>query len=188
MRKIFLPLALLAGLFACKDQQKPTDAPSDPMVKNTSATSDEKAKPVEFADTKYMDMGKGMMKQFTEGNYDAWGESLADNVVYSYSSGDSLSGKKAVLDYWKDRRMKLIDNLQMSNDIWLPIKVNVSQRGPDMPGVWLMNWSQVSVKYKNGKALQFWTHQDQHYNAQDKVDRIVMYMDRAPINAALGVK
>lgn len=188
MRKIFLPLALLAGLFACKDQQKPDDAAADPMTKNAATTTDGKPKPVEFADASYMDMGKAMVKHFFDGDYDAWGESFADNAVFSYSSGDSLAGKKAIVDYWKERRNKFIDNSQMSNDIWLPIKVNTPQRGPDMPGVWLMSWHQVNVKYKNGKALQFWTHQDMHYNAQDKVDRMITYIDRGPINAALGMK
>jgi len=46
----------------------------------------------------------------------------------------------------------------------------------------------VNVKYKNGKKLSFWIHSDFHYNAEDKVDIYIQYIDRAPINAALGSK
>lgn len=188
MRKIFLPFALLAVLNSCKNEQKAVETTDDPLVKTTAVTVDEKPKPVEFADTKYMDMGKVMMKQFADGEIDAYGENFADNAVYLYSSGDSIAGKKAIVDYWKARRASVIKSVVMSNDIWLPIKVNQPQKGPDMKGTWLMGWHQVNVEYKNGKALQFWAHQDMHYNDDNKVDRLIMYMDRAPINAALGIK
>jgi hypothetical protein len=189
MRKIFLLLAFLAVFIGCRDQQKPAETTTDPLVKNKDTTVPP-SRPMqsEFADPKYTDMGKRMMKQFADGNIDAWGEGLADNAVYAWSGGDSLAGKKAIMDYWKGRRANVIESLQLSNDIWLPIKVNVPQRGPDMRGIWLLCWQQVNAKYRNGKSLQFWTHQDMHYNNDNKIDRIVMYMDRAPINAALGVK
>ncbi len=188
MRKIFLPFALLALLNSCRNEQKPGEATADPMVKNTAATTDEKPKPVEFADAKYMDMGKKMMGDFASGNYDAYGENFADNAVYLYSSGDSIAGKKAIVAYWKDRKAKVIQSVEMSNDIWLPITVNQPQRGPDMKGTWLMGWHQVNATYKNGKSLQFWVHQDMHYDDNNKVDRLIMYIDRGPINAALGMK
>jgi hypothetical protein len=44
------------------------------------------------------------------------------------------------------------------------------------------------VKYKNGKKLAFWVHTDYHYDANNKIDRAVQYIDRAPINSALGVQ
>lgn len=181
MRKIFF-LSVSAVFFtACNNQ---SDEPKIAAAQEAAATQQAS----EFADARYADVGKTMMKNFADGNYDAWGEAMAENVVYQYSAGDSMAGKKAVLDYWKDRRAKLIQSVNIANDIWLPIKVNVPQKGPDMPGVWLLNWNQVTATYKNGKSLQFWAHQGMHFDAQDKVDRIVMYMDRAPINAALAAK
>ena len=133
-------------------------------------------------------MGKTSLTALANGDIDGWGASLADNVVYIWSSGDSLVGKQAVINYWKDRRGNVIDSLSFVNDIWLPIKVNTSQKGPDIPGVWLCSWYQSQVKYKNGKKLFVGIHTVSHYDANDKVDRVVQYLDRAPINAALGVK
>jgi hypothetical protein len=106
--------------------------------------------------------------------------------MYRWSSGDSLAGKAAIAAYWKERRAKVIDSIQFSNDIWLPLKVNQPQKGPDIPGIWLLGWYQVNVKYKNGKKLQFWVHTDLHYNSSDKIDLAIQYIDRAPINKALG--
>ncbi len=188
MRKIFLPFAVALLCTSCNSDKKEAETSSDAMVKTSTATTNDKPAPAEIADAKYMDMGKQMMNDFVSGNIDAYGEHFADNAVYLYSSGDSMAGKKAIVEYWKNRRATVIESLAMSNDIWLPIKVNQPQRGPDLPGVWLMGWHQVNAKYKNGKSLQFWTHQDMHYNDAGKIDRLVMYLDRGPINAALGVK
>jgi hypothetical protein len=187
MKKVFMPLLLAGILFACKDQ-KPAE---DPLVKSAGsepATATAKPMQSEFADPKYMDMGRNYLKLLQDGKIDEWSNLFADNAVYQWSSGDSLAGKKAIADYWKDRRTKVIQTISFANDIWLPIKVNQPQRGPDMPGIWLIGWNQVDVTYKNGKNLKFWVHQDFHYNSENKIDRLIQYLDRAPINAALGVK
>jgi len=186
MRKVLFSVLSAVLLFSCKDDKKEAEPGNEAKVKSTTATTDEKPMQSEFADARYTDMGKQMMADFAAGNIDAYGEYFADNAVYQWSSGDSLSGKKAIVDYWKGRRANVVQTVQLSNDIWLPIKVNVPQRGPDVPGVWLIGWHQVKATYKNGKVLDFWVHQDMHYDANNKVDRLVMYMDRAPINAALG--
>ena len=157
------------------------------MVK-TATTSGTKPAQAEFADVKYTTMGKQMMQQLEAGNIDRWVNNFADNAVYTWSSGDSLAGKTAIADYWKNRRANVVDSIHFSNDIWVPLKVIEPQRGPDVPGVWLLSWNQVNVKYKNGKKLQFWVHTDYHYDANNKIDRAVQYIDRAPINAALGMQ
>jgi hypothetical protein len=186
MRTLLLLLSLPVLLLACKDRQKVTTE-NGPMVK-TAAAGESKPMQSEFADAKYTERGKQMMQDFASGNIDRWIGNFSDNAVFQWSSGDSLAGKNAISNYWKNRRMNVINTIRFSNDIWLPIKVNTPQRGPDMPGVWLLNWYQVNVQYKNGKALQFWTHNDYHFNSDDKIDRAVQYIDRAPINAATGLK
>lgn len=182
MRKFVLSFLLLGILAACNNE-KAADVSSD-------ATKDGAAKKpqAEFADLKYVDMGKKSLQQFASGDIDNWGSNFAENAVYQYSSGDSLAGKAAIVAYWKDRRAKYIDSMSATNDIWLAVKVNESQRGPDVPGVWLMNWHQVTAKYKSGKTISFWVHLDFHYNDADLIDRVVAYVDRAPINAAIEGK
>ncbi len=185
MKKILFPIAVLMLLVACQDQNE-TAEPLEGRGDTTTVSG--QPMPAELADPKYMDMGRQLMQQFADENIDAYGEHFADNAVYLWSSGDSLAGKQAIVDYWKQRFSNVIDTIRMSNDIWLPVKVNQSQRGPDLPGIWLMGWHQVNVKYKNGKDLQFWVHTDYHMNESDKIDRAIQYLDRAPINAALGTK
>ena len=185
MRKLLTLAAGCCILFACNN--KPTDSTTAVSSDTTAAASkDMKPKATEFADAKYADIGRKNLAQLSSGDVDGWVSAYADNAVFLWSSGDSLSGKAAIMEYWKNRRTKVIDSIVYMNDIWLPIKVNQPQKGPDMPGVWLLGWYQVSVKYKNGKKIGFWMHVDSHFDGNDKIDRTIEYLDRAPINKALG--
>lgn len=184
MKKAIIPFVLAGILLSCGEQKADEKA----MVKTAASEAPAKPQAVEFADSKYMDMGKQTMQQLADGRIDEWAHNFSDNAVYIWSAGDSLVGKEAIVNYWKERRANVIESLSFSNDIWLPVKVNQPQRGPDMPGVWLMNWQMVDVNYKNGKSLTFWAHHAFHYNEAGKIDRSVHYIDRAPINAVLGTK
>ena len=170
-------------LFACNN--KPADQAS-PAATDTTAAKPAKPQPSEFADPRYAEIGKKNLSALSSGDVDGMLSAYAENARFNYSSGDSLVGKTAIARYWKDRRSKVIDSLTYENDIWLPIKINQSQKGPDRPGIWLLSWYQVHVKYKNGKKLTFWIHADNHFDSADKIDLTVEYIDRAPINKALG--
>jgi hypothetical protein len=186
MKEILVFAAACCILLACNNSpEKSTTNETKDTVSMAPATKNPQS---EFADAKYVEMGKKGLDQLSAGNVDTWLDAFADNAIYRWSSGDSLAGKTAIANYWKERRTKIIDSIQFSNDIWLPLKVNRPQKGPDVPGIWLLGWYQVNVKYKNGKKLQFWVHADQHYNSSDKVDIYIQYIDRAPINKALGTK
>jgi hypothetical protein len=181
MKKIFILSAGWFLLLACNNEKKDDTK----ITKNTmDADTAKKMQQSEFADPKYTDIGKKMIAQFSSGDVDGMLSNYADNAVYVWSAGDSLTGKEAIAKYWKERRANTIDSISYSNDIWLPIKVNIPQRGPDIPGIWLLGWYQVNVKYKNGKKLVFWTHIDHHFDANDKIDHTFQYIDRAPIKAA----
>jgi hypothetical protein len=172
--------------FACNNSGAGTSSPDS----SKAATPTAPATPPqsEFADARYADLQKKAMAALSSGDVTAWADQFADNAVYSWSSGDSLAGKEAIVKYWTERRAKVIDSLVYVNDIWLPIKVNQPQKGPDMPGIWVLGWVEIHVKYKNGARLAFWVHSDAHYNSADKVDRYIQYIDRAPINKALMQK
>jgi len=177
MKNVLLFLLCSALLLGCKPKEEATEPVAD--VKPPQA---------EFADPKYADVGKNSLAKLAAGDVDGFVSAFAENAVYSWSAGDSLAGKSAILAYWKERRENVIDTLTFTNDIWLSIKINESQKGPDTPGIWLLGWWQTSVTYKNGKSLTFWTHTDYHFDGNDQIDRVIQYIDRAPIQAALAAK
>jgi hypothetical protein len=182
MRNILLGTIFLIVLSACKNEADKTE--------QTTAIKSETAQtppPVEFADQKYIDMGKKTLEQFASGDIDGWASGFADNIILRWSAGDSLAGKEAIVKYWKDRRMNAVSSIQTSNEIWLPVKVNQPQ-SVETKGTWLLNWHQVKATYKNNETLTFWVHIDMHYNNDMKIDEIIQYVDRAPIQAAIAKK
>ncbi len=187
MKKLLSWVAGCCFLLSC-NSNKPAETNNSTSKDTVSTTAPTGTQQAEFADARYVEMGKKTLAQFTSGDIDGWMSNYADSAMYRWSSGDSLAGKAAIARYWKERRAKVIDSLVATNDIWIPLKVNRPQQGPDIPGIWLLNWHEVNVKYKNGKRLMFWVHTDFHYNADDKIDIVIQYIDRAPINKALGVQ
>jgi hypothetical protein len=184
MRTILLGACCILLATACKNENEKT---TQPVIANESATATKPPPPAEFADQKYVDIGKKAWQQFESGDIDGWAGKFTDNAVYRWSSGDSLAGKAAIVKYWKDRRMNVIDSIHFSNEIWLPITVNQPQ-SIETKGTWLLNWYNVHVTYKNKQSLSFWVHTDMHFTNDMQIDEIIQYIDRAPINAALAKK
>jgi len=138
----------------------------------------------ELLDMANADPVKNALAAFARKDLDAMTADYDDNIRYTWSGGDSAIGKQAVKDYYAGR-IKLIDNISFSNDIALPVQVNVSQQPMYAPaGKWVLYWVQTHVKYKNGKELTFWQHSVNHFNAANKIDFIGMYLDRHPIMEA----
>jgi hypothetical protein len=172
-----LPFVLITS---CSNEQKEAEKTEATVA---PAATETQPQPVEFADSKYADIGKKGLASLSSGNIDGWMTSFADNVVWVWNSGDSVVGKAGVQEYWKKRRGEVIDSISFSNEINLPIKVNQPQ-ATEQAGTWLLSWYQVSAKYKTGKRMGQWIHTSMHFDANDKIDRVIQFLDRVPINAA----
>ena len=184
MKKLMFWTICSLLFIACSDQKKEEPKTETPAAA-TAAPETKEAGPVEFADAKYMDIGKKGIASLSSGDIDGWMSSYADNAIYYWNAGDSVAGKAAITTYWKKRRTEVIDSISFSSDIWLPVKVNTPQQPIQAPGIWLLGWYKVDAKYKTGKRMTQWIHTDMHFDANDKIDRVIQYLDRAPINAAM---
>jgi ketosteroid isomerase-like protein len=178
MRKIFLFVLCALVFVSCKKEE----AVKTEMA-NTS--TDTITKPAEFADPKYAEIGKKTLVDMEKGDMDSWMNIYADNAVYVWNSGDSLVGKPAIASYWKQRRVNVIETITFKDAIWLPIMVNKPQ-SVEAKGVWLLAWYKTTAKYRNGKEMTQWIHTDYHFDSNDKVDRVIQYIDKAVINAAMS--
>jgi len=181
--KKMLVWALGSVLFIGCNSENATEAKTETAV--APAEAEAKIAPAEFADAKYAEIGRQGVAALSSGDIDGWMKSFADNAVYQWNNGDSLAGKAAITAYWKKRRTEMIDSISFSNQIWLPLKVNQPQ-SVEQPGVWVLGWYTVNTKYKTGKRMQQMIHADMHFDAADKIDRVIQYLDRAPINVAMG--
>ena len=168
-------------LIACKPAG--TENAADTMAGDTTNTA-AAAPPAEFADPKYVEIVKQNLAAFESGDVAGWMSNFADNAIYAWNYGDSLAGKTAISEYWMKRRGETIDTISFENEIFLPVKVNTPQ-SIEQSGVWVLAWYEVTTKYANGKSMTQWVHADTHFDANDMVDRHILYIDRQLINEAL---
>ena len=180
--KLFLLFSGFVILFSCNNEKK-NDATPVPATDSTVVNARSEIPQTEFADAKYSEIGKNTLSKLASGDIAGWMNDFADTAVYVWNNGDSLAGKKAISEYWTKRRTEVIDSLKFSKEIWLPIKVNRPQ-SVEAPGTWVLGWYMLEAKYKTGKKMVQWMHMDLHFNSADKIDRLIHYLDRAPINAA----
>jgi len=183
MKKILSGFVFATFLLACSSGENKETASSADSVTEATAGTEKAPMATELLDMSRAEPVKNGMIAFSKKDVDAMTAEYADTVRYTWSSGDSLIGKQAVKDYYAGR-LKLIDTLTYSDFIFLPIKANQSQTPMAPTGDWVLAWAFVHVKYKNGKKLDFWLHQVNHYNNSGKIDFVSQYMDRAPINEA----
>ena len=176
MRKILFGVFITTFLFACKREMKTDESTSTPAAS-------EKKPATELLDMSLAEPARKASDAFTKGDIDGYTAEFADNIKFTWSSGDSLRGKQAVKEYYIGR-WKLIDSLNFSDHIFLPIQINESQSKNASTGRWLLQWSFAHVKYKNGKKLNFWLHNVNHYNDAGQIDFLGQYIDRHPIMEA----
>lgn len=172
---------MLFFFLACKAETRTEKADDTSASKDSTSTT---MAPAEFADPKYADLVRSGMDAFSRGDVASWMNYYADNAVYVWNNGDSIVGKTAISDYWTNRMANVIDTLVFSNAIYLPIKVNKPQ-SVEQPGIWVLGWYQTHATYSTGKSMTQWIHTDTHFDANGKYDRVISYMDRALINAAM---
>src|SRR5688572_4025971 len=121
MKKLLGLIACSAFLFSCGDTSK-TEEKTEPTTATESAAAG--SRDYEFADNKFVDIGKKLSADLESGNIDGYVANFADNAVFHWNNYDSLNGKAAITDYWKKRRADVIDSMSFSKQIWLPVKVN----------------------------------------------------------------
>ena len=182
MKKMILLVLCTALWVSCKKAELAV-AETSAQPKADAATPPQ----AEFADAKYTEIGKKYIADLAKGDTDAMMAVYADNANYYWNAGDSLVGKKAISDFWVNRRKNVIETISFKNDIWLPIKVNRPQ-SVEKTGNWLLSWYQVTAKYKGGKSMTQWMHILYHFDDNDKIDQVSQYVDRVPINDALPKK
>lgn len=172
-------MIISAWLLACTNEAKNETANSD----SATAASSDKKPATALLDLSEADPLKKSFDAFAKGDVDAMTSIYDDNVLYIWSGGDSLRGKQALGDYYKGR-WKLIDSIAFSDEIALPVQVNETQSKAAPVGKWILYWTAVDVKYKNGKKIHFWMHNVNHYNDGGKIDFTAQYIDRVPIMEA----
>jgi ketosteroid isomerase-like protein len=191
MKKIHFPaftataVAILM-IIGCKD--------SDPAKEKTasSATTTETTNPVmSIASSEYSELAEKSLQHFANLDYDAWGNTLADDVIYTFPDGDvdtrtKLEGKAANMAWWKSWRASSgIESMTLTEFNHTPVSHAGPLKAGALPGVYDIVYFSNKLVY-GGKPVAVRMNFAIHFNADKKIDRIVTYYDRSLIIKATG--
>ena len=143
--------------------------------------------PIGIADPKYIDISRDILTSLCKGDIDAFINHYAEEARYRWNYGDSLIGRQAIYDYWKERRTSVIDTITFRNETWLAIKANNPPKHIP-PGVYVLNWSDFTVTYTNGSSIQMNIHSVFGFDKNDRLISTRQYLDRSLIADALKPK
>lgn len=177
--KSILPSCMaLVMVMGCRQESKPA------VVLEAS-----KPRPLtELLDISLSEPARKSLDAFSQMDLEGFTAEFADDINYTWSNGDSLRGKEAVKEYYAGR-FKIIESISFTDHLFLPIQINESPTKSVAPGRWLLQWAYTHIRYKNGKKVDLWIHNVNHYNADGKIDFLGQYMDRYPIlEATKGMK
>ena len=178
-------ITLAMSTAGCKDKepsQEITASSSTKAVTNPRFT---------IAPEEYAELGEKALSLFAKLDYDAWGEMLADDVVYTFPDGDvdtrtKLEGKKAVLDWWKNwQKTSGIQSMTLSEFNHFPLDVTAQPKGGAAKGIYDFVYFSNKLVYNNS-TVSLRMNMATHFNADKKIDRYFTYYDRTPIIKATG--
>lgn len=144
-----------------------------------------------IAPAEYADLAEKSLQHFARFDYDAWGNTLADDVIYTFPDGDvdtrtKLEGKTANLDWWKSwRGSSGIESMTLTEFNHTPVSHAGPLKGGALPGVYDIAYFSNKLVY-NGNPVAVRMNFAIHFNADKKIDRIVTYYDRSLIIQATG--
>jgi hypothetical protein len=142
--------------------------------------------PIEIADEKYVNISRDVLTTLSKGDLDNFIKHFSANSIYRWNFGDSLIGRKAIYNYWNQRRNSVIDTITFSKETWLSIKAN-QPPSHVVPGVYTLNWADFVVTYTNGNSLNMNIHTVFGFDSNDSIIYTVQYLDRSLISNAQNV-
>jgi ketosteroid isomerase-like protein len=172
---------------ACNDAK--TTAPGAASTATTAAITN----PLfAIAPIEYTELAEKSLLLLGSLDFDAWGATLTDTVVYSFPDGDqntrtTLTGKKAIVDWYKNyKTVSGLQSMTMSEFNSMPIDVTGNAKGGASKGIYVIAYFSNKMVYKNA-AVSLRMNFSIHFNADKKIDRYTSYYDRTPIIKAIGM-
>lgn len=185
--KFLLPLlsALLITIISggCKNASSANEPKVNSDSGNVAVTDNPQ---VSIAPPEYSELAEKSLELIAQKNFDAWGDMLADDVIYEYPDGDmqtrtKISGKQAVIDWWKAGvKNGVQDTMILSEFNHVPIDVSGKLNAGAQAGIYDIVYFTNKLGIK-GKTLSIRMNYSIHFNNDKKIDRYYSYYDRTKI-------
>jgi len=183
---LLLATFVLLLLFACNNTPAAKDEPVAKPVAAAVSNPNFGIAPIEYAG-----LSEKALNHVAKFEFDAWGEMLADNVVFAFPDGDQntrtkLEGKAAVLAWWKNwHATSGVSSMTMTEFNHFPLEVTAQPKGGASMGIYDFAYFTNNAVYNN-KSVSLRMNFITHFNADKKIDRYITYYDRTLLIKAIG--
>jgi len=190
MKKILFGTgAIVIAIFFMTGCNNPSSANETPASKDSVTTAVTNPN-MSLAPVEYADLAEKSLQLLAKGDYDAWGDMLADDVVYAYPDGDQdtrtkVTGKAALLAWWKKSKEAGTDSMSLSDFNHTPINAINQLKAGAPTGIYDLVYFTNKMIIK-GKPISVRMNFSIHFNADKKIDRYYTYYDRSAIINAAG--
>lgn len=185
-------LAIVFFTAGCTDTSTSKEEPAQKPATETNTSAVTVTNPnFIIAPVEYSTLSEKAMNHMARFEFDAWGDMLADNVVYTFPDGDvetrtTLNGKEAVLAWWKNwKATSGIESMTMTEFNHIPVNVTAALKGGAPMGNYDIAYFSNKMVLK-GKTVALRMNFTVHFNADKKIDRYTTYYDRSLIIKAMG--
>lgn len=189
-KNLFLPTAALIIVTVFSNGCNNTSPANESTAKTDSASTVVTNPNISLAPVEYSELSEKSLQLLAKGEYDAWGDMLADDVVYAYPDGDmdtrtKITGKAAVVAWWKKSKENGMESMTLSDFNHTPINATAPLKAGAPTGIYDLVYFTNKMVIK-GKPVSLRMNFSVHFNADKKIDRYFTYYDRSLIINAAG--
>jgi len=191
MRKnLFLPVAaiIIVAIFLNGCNNAPTA--KEATIKTDSSPTVVTNPNISLAPVEYSELSEKSLQLLAKGDYDAWADMLADNVLYAYPDGDmntrtKIKGKDSLVTWWKNSKESGLESMSLTDFNHTPINAIKALKAGAPTGIYDLVYFTNKMIIK-GKPVSIRMNFSVHFNTDKKIDAYYTYYDRSQIIKAAG--
>lgn len=147
-----------------------------------SCTFQQKETPIEINDYEiaspvYATLAEKSLDLLSSFEFDSFAMMLSDNVEYVFPNGEKISGKTALINYWKNyKNTSGIESMQIINANYLPVDTHLKPKGDENAGVKVFADFTNKMVFQD-KEIDVRMNFHLHFNKEKMVDKMTTYYD-----------
>ncbi len=137
----------------------------------------------EIAPVQYSVLAEKSLDFLSSFEFDSFASMLADNVAYEFPDGEKISGKTALINYWKNYKItSSIASMKIINANYLPINTPINLKNNEDAGVKVLA-DFTNIMIIKGKETSIKMNFSIHFNKEKLIDRVDTFYDSSKLKA-----
>lgn len=135
----------------------------------------------EIATPEYAVLAEKSIDLWASNEFETFALMLTEDVEYEFPDGKKISGKTALIDYWKNyKKTSGIQSMKIMDANYLPVNTHLKLKANENPGVKVVAYFTNKITIHT-TDLAVKMHFNLHFSKAKMIDLIMTYYDQTPI-------